>query len=90
VRQLTSDDWADAIQKKISDFSTNSDDSFYRTVDAAAVEDSGTSHVSVLAPNGDAVSVTSTINFSFGSGKNGLEIPGTESSSLEGRWLSGQ
>ena len=31
------------------------------------VKDHGTAHVSVLAPNGDAVAVTTTINLHFGS-----------------------
>ncbi|ETN59664.1 gamma-glutamyltranspeptidase 1 [Anopheles darlingi] len=39
----------------------------YYGADFAATNDSGTAHISVLASNGDAVSVTSTINALFGS-----------------------
>uniref|UniRef100_A0A182XIW5 Gamma-glutamyltransferase n=1 Tax=Anopheles quadriannulatus TaxID=34691 RepID=A0A182XIW5_ANOQN len=39
----------------------------YYGADFAGLQDQGTAHVSVLAANGDAVSVTSTINYLFGS-----------------------
>ncbi|XP_053673916.1 scoloptoxin SSD14-like [Anopheles nili] len=39
----------------------------YYGADFAGLEDHGTAHVSVLAGNGDAVAVTSTINYLFGS-----------------------
>ncbi|XP_058177716.1 scoloptoxin SSD14-like [Anopheles ziemanni] len=39
----------------------------YYGADFAATNDAGTAHVSVLAGNGDAVAVTSTINYLFGS-----------------------
>ena len=70
VRTLGSNNWAKKVRDLISDFSTNSDPNFYRSPEISGfVEDSGTSHVSVLAPNGDAVSVTSTVNNVFGSGE---------------------
>ena len=46
---------------KINDTSTVNDPSFYGGAFLAPT-DAGTSHTSVLAPNGDAVSVTSTVN----------------------------
>uniref|UniRef100_A0A182VSW2 Gamma-glutamyltransferase n=1 Tax=Anopheles minimus TaxID=112268 RepID=A0A182VSW2_9DIPT len=39
----------------------------YYGADFAGLQDHGTAHISVLAANGDAVSVTSTINYVFGS-----------------------
>ena len=46
---------------KINETSTSNDPNFYGG-DFVAPTDAGTSHTSVVAPNGDAVSVTSTIN----------------------------
>ena len=67
---MTSDAWAETVRSKISDISTNLDPNFYLTSGSGVfVEDSGTSHISVLGPNGDAVSVTSTVNNLFGAGK---------------------
>ncbi|KAH8256067.1 hypothetical protein KR026_006723, partial [Drosophila bipectinata] len=53
VRQLILED---STSQNMSDYSAK----------YAGVEDHGTAHISILAPNGDAVSVTSTINFLFG------------------------
>ncbi|XP_050082291.1 scoloptoxin SSD14-like [Anopheles aquasalis] len=39
----------------------------YYGADFASTNDSGTAHISVLAGNGDAVAVTSTVNYLFGS-----------------------
>ncbi|XP_055533059.1 scoloptoxin SSD14-like [Wyeomyia smithii] len=65
IRNLTSLDYADYIRDKIDDYRTYTDYKFYGA-DFTTSEDHGTAHVSVLAPNGDAVSVTSTINDYFG------------------------
>ena len=48
-------------KQKINDSSTVNDPSFYGGTFLSPT-DAGTSHTSVLAPNGDAVSVTSTVN----------------------------
>ncbi|XP_050742624.1 scoloptoxin SSD14 isoform X1 [Drosophila biarmipes] len=53
------------IRKLIQDNRTFDDMSYYGA-NFANEEDHGTAHISVLAPNGDAISVTSTINRHFG------------------------
>ncbi|XP_078681643.1 glutathione hydrolase 1 proenzyme-like [Branchiostoma floridae x Branchiostoma belcheri] len=65
IRNMTSDDYAESLRLRITDSTTHG----YRYYGPSFVlpEDGGTSHVSVLAPNGDAVSVTSTVNLFFGS-----------------------
>ena len=60
MENVTSDDLAEFLRKKITDFATHNI-SYYGPVLAQPPEE-GTSHVSLLAPNGDAVSVTDTIN----------------------------
>ncbi|XP_037920418.1 glutathione hydrolase 1 proenzyme-like isoform X3 [Hermetia illucens] len=67
LQNLTSPDYAEALRQKINDSRTYADfkhygAKFYRK------SDTGTSHLSVVAPNGDAVSATSSINFYFGCG----------------------
>eukprot|EP00058_Branchiostoma_floridae_P026464 XP_002611955.1 hypothetical protein BRAFLDRAFT_91839 [Branchiostoma floridae] len=65
IRNMTSDDYAESLRRKITDDTTH--DYRYYGPSFVLPEDGGTSHVSVLAPNGDAVSVTSTVNLFFGS-----------------------
>lgn len=63
VKKLTSVEYAESIRMKINDERTSDDLSFYGSeIENVGVEN-GTSHLSLLAPNGDAVSVTSTVNF---------------------------
>lgn len=57
---MESKQYADSLWRKISDEMTHPP-AFYDSK-METVEDHGTAHVSVLAENGDAVSVTSTIN----------------------------
>ena len=63
---LTSLEFADKIRKKIDDKRTHNDLEYYGG-HFAATEDHGTAHISILAPNGDAISVTGTINYILGS-----------------------
>ena len=55
-----SKDYADEIRADITDNQTQPIEYYDPAFDG--VVDSGTSHVSVLAPNGGAVSMTSSIN----------------------------
>lgn len=57
--------FAAEIRKLILDDRTFEDMSYYGA-NFSNVEDHGTAHISVLAPNGDAISVTSTINGHLG------------------------
>lgn len=58
---LTTKTYAEEIRKKINDFKTEQNYEFYGA-NYSSQPDHGTAHVAVLAPNGDAVSITSTIN----------------------------
>lgn len=58
---MLSADFADAIRKQINDSTTSSDPKHYGG-NFTVIADKGTSHVSILAPNGDAISATSSIN----------------------------
>ena len=61
VDSLQSMEYARNTFKKISDYSTSSDPSYYGAVNYTR-DDHGTAHVSIIAPNGDAASITSTVN----------------------------
>lgn len=61
LKQLTSEDYVRSVRKAIEDCETYSDPQHYGT-NVTIKDDYGTAHVSVLAPDGSAVSVTSTIN----------------------------
>lgn len=66
IKDLTSESWWVETKEKIDDYSTNTDPEWYGA-EYVTVEDSGTAHISILSPNGDAVSVTSTVNLLYGS-----------------------
>ncbi|XP_078485263.1 scoloptoxin SSD14-like [Ciona intestinalis] len=55
------------ITSKILDNQTFHDPAYYGAMVNEGNSESSTSHLSVLSPSGDAVSVTSTINYHFGS-----------------------
>ncbi|XP_064618472.1 glutathione hydrolase 1 proenzyme-like [Lineus longissimus] len=65
LSNLTSSAYADYTRSFITDDRTH-DPSYYGEA-MGKTEKQGTSHLSVVAPNGDAISVTSTINLYFGS-----------------------
>lgn len=60
VQKLTSKEFAEQIRKRIEDHTTHDTD-YYDPV-YHTENDHGTTHLSVLASNGDAVSVTTTVN----------------------------
>ncbi len=59
---MTSKTYARAAFEKIDDLSTVNDASYYGA-DVGMPTDAGTAHAAVVAPNGDAVSITSTHNY---------------------------
>ncbi|XP_065092605.1 glutathione hydrolase 1 proenzyme-like isoform X2 [Ochlerotatus camptorhynchus] len=70
VRNLTSPEYGELIRQTIDDSSTKHNPQDYGG--QFFMKDShGTAHISLLGPNGDAVSVTSSINFYFGAALTG-------------------
>ena len=62
VKRILSPQFAEEIRKKIDEKKTFNDPRRYAT-EFIAPEDHGTSHVSIATGNGDAVSITSSINY---------------------------
>ncbi|KAL1494986.1 hypothetical protein ABEB36_010482 [Hypothenemus hampei] len=67
MKNLTSKTYAEEIRNLIFDNETSLDPTYYGA-EFQQMSDHGTAHISIIAPNGDAISVTSTINFIFGAG----------------------
>lgn len=67
LKKMQSEEYASYLRRHIDNVETHDVD-YYTSVGGEYRETEGTSHVSVLSPYGDAVSVTSTINYYFGSG----------------------
>lgn len=65
ISNLKNESFVKSIQEKIHDDSTQQSEKYYGA-DFEVVTDAGTANVAVLAPNGDAIVVTSTINTNFG------------------------
>ncbi|XP_052802833.1 glutathione hydrolase 1 proenzyme-like isoform X2 [Mya arenaria] len=65
IGKMTSEEYADILRTKFTD--KTHDYSYYADAMRSYDDHVGTSHVSVLSPYGDAVSVTSTVNWYFGS-----------------------
>ncbi|KAH8387244.1 hypothetical protein KR093_005848, partial [Drosophila rubida] len=68
VSQLNNPDSAAQKRAKINDTYVLAGPQEYGAQFSTTEDPYGTSHLAVLAPNGDAVSVTSSINYYFGSG----------------------
>ncbi|XP_066268924.1 glutathione hydrolase 1 proenzyme-like [Branchiostoma lanceolatum] len=64
VTNMTSRAYADSLRLQIDDLTTHP--YTYYGPSYVTSPDGGTSHLSVMAPNGDAVAVTSTVNTYFG------------------------
>lgn len=65
AQNLSNPKYAEEVRSLHMDMVTSQDFRFYGA-NYSSVADHGTAHVCVLAPNGDAVAVTSTINTKYG------------------------
>lgn len=62
IQNVTRPEYGTVIRLQINDTHTNNDSTAYGA-DTYNHPDAGTAHISIIAPNGDAVSVTSSINY---------------------------
>ncbi|XP_050684638.1 glutathione hydrolase 1 proenzyme-like isoform X2 [Leptidea sinapis] len=67
IRNVTDPEYGTETRLKINDKSTNNSAEYYGAT-LYNPPDSGTAHISVIGYNGDAVSMTSSINYYFGAG----------------------
>ncbi|XP_045448101.1 glutathione hydrolase 1 proenzyme-like [Melitaea cinxia] len=67
LHNITSPDYGREMRLKINDTITSNSTDFYDASEYLK-PDHGTAHISVIADNGDAVSMTSSINFYYGAG----------------------
>ena len=74
MQYIQSKKWLKWLLERWDDTQTSTNSTFYGADFQYVPEDDGTSHISILAPNGDAVSATSTINTWFGSGNFQLKL----------------
>ena len=64
MKKLTSWSFADKTRQRVN-VNRTQDKSYYGPGHIDTSEDKGTTHLSVLSPDGAAVAVTSTINFKY-------------------------
>lgn len=62
MEEVLSESYGKRVWKKIKDSSTMENVEHYGA-DSVSPEEHGTSHISIIAPDGDAISVTSSINY---------------------------
>ncbi len=62
--QLLSMDYADQLRALIDPYKTFDDPKHYGAV-YSLTKDAGTSHISIFGPQGDAVSITTSINLGY-------------------------
>ncbi|XP_060803252.1 glutathione hydrolase 1 proenzyme isoform X2 [Amyelois transitella] len=67
IGNVTDPLYGSAIRLRINDSSTSNDTDTYGATQYSQ-PDSGTAHISIIGTNGDAVSITSSINFYYGAG----------------------
>jgi len=65
--KMLSEDYATDLRDSIDPYKTFDDPGHYGAV-YSPTEESGTSQISILGPDGDAVSITTSINLGFGAG----------------------
>lgn len=62
IRNVTTPEYGTEVRLRINDTATSNDTATYGA-ETYNQPDAGTAHISIIAANGDAVSVTSSINF---------------------------
>ncbi|KAM3965294.1 glutathione hydrolase 1 proenzyme [Aphomia sociella] len=67
IQNVTSPDYGTSIRLRINDTMTSNDTATYGATQYNQ-PDSGTAHISIIGTNGDAVSVTSSVNYYYGAG----------------------